>query len=284
MLEHRRIDLDGSIVHAVEGGPASAPAIVFLHGWPQSWAAFEPVMRALERDAHVVAIDLPGIGGSTTPPRSNDKRTLAGYVHRAIDQLGLRGVTLVGHDAGGMITYAYLRAYPGALARAAILNVVIPGIEPWSKVIANPMIWHFAFHAVPGLPESLVRGREAEYFDYFFDAIAADRDAISGAARAIYAAAYARPEALRTGFEWYRAFAQDVKDNAVSRGRALDTPVLYLRGDRDGGDLETYVREFHAAGLHGLRGERIASCGHFLPDEQPAALAAALRRFVGLPH
>jgi pimeloyl-ACP methyl ester carboxylesterase len=282
MLEHRNLNIDGNVVHAVEGGPTEAPTILFLHGWPQCWAEFERVMELLAPDAHVVAIDLPGIGGSTTPPRANDKRTLAGYVQRVITVLGLRDVTLVGHDAGGMIVYAHLHAYPGTLARAAILNVVIPGIEPWSQIYGNPVVWHFRFHAVPDLPELMVQGRELAYFNYFFNAIAASPTAVPAAARATYAAAYQRLDALRTGFDWYRSFERDAKDNLASRGQRLTTPVLYLRGDREIGDIATYVRELRNAGLD-AHGELIHGSGHFLPDEQPGALAAALRRFVGLP-
>ena len=61
----------------------------------------------------------------------------------------------------------------------------------------------------------------------------------------------------------------------------MTTPVLYMRGDREVGDIDTYVREFRNAGLD-VRGELVRGSGHFLPDEQPDALAAALRRFVGL--
>jgi pimeloyl-ACP methyl ester carboxylesterase len=130
----------------------------------------------------VVAMDLPGI--------STNRR---------------RDVTLVGHDVGGQIVYAYLHAYPDDLRAAVIMNVAVPGVEPWSEVIRNPYIWHFGFHAVPNLPELLVQGHQAEYFGYFYDTIAARPGAVHPRARQIYVEAYARPEALRTGFEWYRA-------------------------------------------------------------------------------
>lgn len=236
-------------------------------------------MERMSDIAHCVALDLPGIGDSETPPRANDKCTLAGYVHRVIDQLGLRDVTLVGHDAGGMIVYAYLHAFPDTVARAAILDVVIPGIDPWSDVIRNPQIWHFGFHAIPDLPERMVAGREAAYFDFFFDAIAASPSSISRDSRATYAAAYARPAALHTGFEWYRAFDQDARDNTASRGVAIKTPVLYVRGDRETGDIADYVRGLRDAGLADVHGAVLSGCGHFSPDEQPDHLAAALHRF-----
>jgi pimeloyl-ACP methyl ester carboxylesterase len=159
----------------VEGGSAGKPVVFFLHGWPESWAAHEQVMIPLGDDAHVVAIDLPGIGGSTTPPPSGDKRSLAGYARGVIEALKLREVTLVGHDVGGMIVYAYLRRYSGELRRAVIINVAIPGVDPWPEVASNPAIWHFAFHAVPDLPERLVMGHQREYFDYFYNLVGVAR-------------------------------------------------------------------------------------------------------------
>jgi pimeloyl-ACP methyl ester carboxylesterase len=280
VLEHRSIEILGSAIHVVEAGRPGTPPILFLHGWPQCWASYERVMQRFGDTAHTIAIDLPGIGRSEAPPPSGDKRTLARYVRGVIHRLGLRGVTLVGHDVGGMVTYAYLREYPGELARAAILDVVIPGIDPWSTVIGNPHIWHFAFHAVPELPEALVRGREARYFDYFFDAIAASPTAIGAAARATYVAAYARPEALRAGFEWYRAFEQDARDNLATSGQPVGTPVLYLRGDHEGGDLATYVDGLRRAGLREVHGAVLPGSGHFSPDEQPDHVVAALQRLL----
>src|SRR5213075_1193356 len=99
-------------------------------------------MLLLLDKAHVVAMDLPGIGGSPDPPTSGDKRTLARCVHGVIASLGLTDVSLVGHDVGGQIVFAFLHAFPGVLRRAAIMNVAVPGVDPWSEVKRNPYIWH----------------------------------------------------------------------------------------------------------------------------------------------
>ena len=60
-LRHRRLRIEGLSIHVVDAGAADQPAVVFLHGWPQNWAAFEPVMLRLSRQVRVVALDLPGI-------------------------------------------------------------------------------------------------------------------------------------------------------------------------------------------------------------------------------
>jgi pimeloyl-ACP methyl ester carboxylesterase len=278
-LNHRNVNVAGILLHVVEAGPPNAPTVLFLHGWPESWATFEQVISALGERVHCLAIDLPGIGGSETPPASNDKRGLATYVHGLIATLDLRGVTLVGHDVGSQIVYAYLHEYPNELAGAVMMNIVIPGVDPWSEVIRNPSIWHFAFHAIPELPETLVTGRQAAYFDYFYDVLSATHAGVSAQARQAYVAAYSRPEALRTGFGWYRAFAQDEKDNIARQGHRVDTPVLYIRGDREYGDMERYVAGLRAAGLRNVTGRLIQGCGHFAPDEQPIELARMIGEF-----
>jgi pimeloyl-ACP methyl ester carboxylesterase len=162
------------------------------------------------------------------------------------------------------------------------MNIAIPGIDPWFQVRRNPNIWHLAFHMVPHLPELLVSGHEAEYFAYFFDGIAGEPRAVSAHARETYARAYARADALRTGFEWYRAFQRDEADNTASRGRRFWTPVLYLCGEKDSGGipLDRYLQGLREAGLANVEGRTIQNCGHFAPDEQPEAVTQILREFV----
>ncbi len=282
VLRHRQLVVEGISVHLVEAGDGEKPGLLLLHGWPENWSAFERMMIPLSKDAHVVAIDLPGIGDSLTPPASCDKLTLAKYVHSIVNGLNLRKATLAGHDIGGQIVYAYLHQYPGELQAATIMNVVIPGVDPWFEVKRNPHIWHFAFHAIPDLPEKLVAGKQADYFAFFYDAISADPGAIDKHARKTYAEAYSRPEALRTGFEWYRAFPQDEKDNLSSKGGVVQTPVLYLRGDHETGDIQDYLRGLREGGVHNLQSKVIPESGHFAPDEQPDAVVAALRDFMRL--
>ena len=274
---HRHEEIDGATIHVAEAGDPAAPAsMLFLHGWPESWIAFEAVMGLLQDDLHVVALDLPGIGGSTTPPASGGKRALAQCVHGVVERLGLFGATLVGHDVGGMIAYAFLRRFPDAVSNVVIMNTAIPGIEPWDEVVANPHIWHFAFHAVPELPEMLVSGHEAAYFGYFQRALSAGPQGADARGQ-LHAQAYARRSALQSGFDWYRGLEQDARDNQDDFGSAIDTPVLYLRGGEEKGiALDRYVDGLRAAGLSEVRGGLVPGSGHFAPEEQPRVLADAL--------
>jgi len=186
---------------------------------------------------------------------------------------------VAGHDVGGQIVFALLRDHPEILSGAVIMDVVIPGVAPWEKVIRNPRIWHFAFHAVPALPETLVSGHQSAYFDFFFNVLSKDGASIADDAREIYARAYSRPESLQAGFGWYRAFPEDAEANAKWAGKPIAVPVLYLRGAAEPGEIGDYVDGLRAAGLSKVVGDIIADSGHFVADENPEALAIRLARF-----
>lgn len=276
MVEHQQINE----IHVVSAGPRDAPPVVFLHGWPESWRTWQGVMELAAESVRAVALDLPGVGGSTGASTDGTKTALAAAVHGVVDALGLRDVTLVGHDAGGMVTFAYLRAHP-ELRAAVIMNTVVPGVDPWESVLRNPYIWHFGLHAVPDLPELLVRGRERPYFDYFYDVLSPSPAAVSVEARTAYAAAYASDGALRAGFGWYRAFPADAAANSTPM--EVSTPLLYLRGEHEGGAIADYVAGFERSGVRDVSSAVIPGAGHFAPDSSPAEVWRRIANFAFAP-
>ncbi len=275
---HSQVSVGESCLHVVEAGARDGAPFLFLHGWPESWCAWQPVMTLASQSVRAIAVDLPGIGASTGDATDGSKGALATKVHDLIAVLGLQGVTLVGQDVGGMVVYAYLRRYRD-LRRAVIMDVVLPGIDPWESVIRNPHIWHFAFHAVPSLPERLVEGRQAEYFRFFYDALSFDRAKIPPEARSAYVDAYATDAALTAGFNWYRTFPRDAEEN---RGASADddaTPLLYLRGARETGEIREYVDGLRAAGARALHHGVVPEAGHFAHEEAPEATWRLLEEF-----
>lgn len=284
-LQHDQVTVAGAPVHTVTAGPPDAPGLLLLHGWPESWATWRELIPLAAAGHRVVAIDLPGIGGSQAASRPGTgpgaKRSIAGIVHELAGSLALTGLTLVGHDIGGMVTYAYLREYSD-LSRAVILDVPIPGVDPWDEFIRAPFLWHFAFHSVPKLPELLVTGQQEAYFGYFYNLLAAVPGVPAGAARAEQAAAYGTPDALSTGFGWYRAFDRDVEDNvAAAVGPPTRTPLLYLRGGAErGGSIDSYVAGLRRAGVADVTPAVVAGAGHFPHQEAPEATWQAISRFI----
>src|SRR5262249_55036398 len=119
---------------------------------------------------------------------------------------------------------------------------------------------------------------ERSYFDFFFDVLAHNKAALCNEMRDAYAADYKRPEALKAGFDWYRGFAQDEKDNAGAK--PINVPLLYVRGEYERGDIQKYIDGFKCAGVTRVQSAIIPDAGHFTADENPAALASRLRAFM----
>jgi pimeloyl-ACP methyl ester carboxylesterase len=281
MIRHRQVAAGDVSVHVAEAGPAEGPAYLFVHGWPESWRTWQDLMTLAGETSRVLAVDLPGIGGSQPGTATGSKLEIARVLRQLVQSLQLTDLTLVGHDIGGMVVYAYLRAFAD-LARAVIMDVPVPGVEPWDDFVRQPFLWHFALHAVPGLPEVLTEGRHAAYFGYFYDLLSARPGVPGPAVRAGQVQAYAVPGAMSTGFGWYRAFAADVADNVrASQGAPVATPLLYLRGSRErGGELGPYADGFRRAGVTGVEAALIDGAGHFPQEEATAPTWAAISDFV----
>lgn len=254
-------------MHVVETGDPEATPFLFLHGWPESWHSWRQIMVVASQQVRAIAIDLPGIGESTGNPTDGSKRQLAATVRGLVEAMGLRDLTLVGQDVGGMVTYAYLRMFPD-LKQAVIMDVALPGIDPWEQVLRNPYLWHFAFHSIPELPERLVQGHQGEYFAYFYDAISADPSKVTPEARAAYAEAYATDSALTAGFNWYRTFPLDAAANKEANSQAA-MRLLYLRGEKEGGQMSDYLDGLRSAGMTHVDHALVPNAGHFTQEEAP---------------
>lgn len=268
---------DNLTLGLLTAGDPAKPAIVLLHGWPQCKEVYEPVIDELASDHFVLALDLPEIGASRGTPRSAEKTVLADILIGAAEQAGAQSIVIAGFDVGGMIAYAAARDHGHRIAGAIVMNTVIPGIDPWAKVLSDPRIWHFAFHAVPELPELLVAGHQRAYFDFFISFLAGNKDAISEYQRAAFAHAYARLEALRAGFDWYRTLPVDAEHN--SKSKEIQTRMLYLRGDADGVSPEEYLPGLKAAGAKRVAGQVLHGSGEFAPLEVPQAFTQAVTSF-----
>ncbi|CAN7556991.1 alpha/beta fold hydrolase [Polaromonas sp. LjRoot131] len=268
---------EGLTLGLIAAGDPARPAIVLLHGWPHSKDLYAPVVDTLATGHFVLAFDLPDIGDSRGAPPSAEKTVLADIVIGAAERAGARSPVIAGLDVGGMVAYAAARDHGERIAGAVVMNTVIPGIDPWDKILADPRIWHFAFHALPELPELLVTGHQRAYFDFFTDFLAGKKEAVTEAHRAAFAQAYERAEALKAGFDWYRALQADAKHN--SRHKNIETPMLYLRGDADGRSPDDYLPALKAAGAKRLTGEVLGGSGEFAPLEVPKAFTRALAAF-----
>jgi pimeloyl-ACP methyl ester carboxylesterase len=224
-----------------------------------------------------VAPDLRGAGYSDKPASGYDKATMARDVHGLMTGLGFARYAAVGHDIGGMVGYALAAQFRDAVEKLVIVDVPLPGIEPWDRMQGAPALWHFGFHAQRDLAEALIQGRERLYIESFVRARAANPAAIADAEIDAYAALMAAPGCLRGGLEYYRAFAQDAAANKEFAAAKLAMPVLGIAGERLGPVLKGIVETVAAD----ARTVAFKDCGHWVVEERTAEFLAALDDFLG---
>ncbi|MFJ1561586.1 alpha/beta fold hydrolase [Streptomyces mirabilis] len=279
---HCWVDAGGVRLHAVEGGQPNGPAVVLLAGFPQTWWAWRKVMPGLADRFHVIAIDLPGQGHSERLHGSYDTHTIAAYVHAAVKALGVSTYWLVAHDIGAWVAFSLALKYQSRLHGVALLDAGIPGITLPDTIPTDPEVawktWHFAFHLVPELPETLLTGREREYVGWFLKAKTLSPDTFDGAEIEQYAAAIAADGGLRASLAYYRDAADSARKNHEALAQQhLTVPVLGISSSHGSiPDMAASIRPW----ADNATGVVVPDAGHFIPDEQPDAVAAALADFI----
>ncbi|SHI56548.1 Pimeloyl-ACP methyl ester carboxylesterase [Nocardiopsis flavescens] len=281
-FRHEFADVDGVRMHYVTGG--SGPPVVLLHGWPQTWFGWWPIMPELAEHHTVYAVDLPGLGDSTGSPTGYDKATLARYVHTLIaDRLGVEDAAVVGHDFGAAVAFQYAAQFPDDTARLGYLDLPLPGPELDASTYRS-LSWHIAFHSQPEIPETVVGDDVRDYLALFYPQVSYNGTAFGGTSTRSpftdaeideYARTYDDPDALSGGFELYRALDEDVRD--VVEAEPVDVPTLLMAAE---GQLDP-IRATVAPRLTDIvRAVDVPNAGHWLIEENPRYVTAELLRFL----
>jgi pimeloyl-ACP methyl ester carboxylesterase len=270
----QEIATNGTTIHTRIGG--KGPAVVLLHGYGETGDMWAPLAADLARDHLVIVPDLRGMGLSAKPAGGYDKKTQGQDIAGVLDALKVQKTDLVTHDIGNMVGYAFAAQNRARVTRFVLMDAPLPGVGPWEEILKNPLLWHFRFGG-PDM-ERLVAGRERIYLDRFWNEFSAKPERFSEASRVHYAALYAQPGAMHSGFAQFAAFDQDAIDNRpfLTAGK-LTMPVLAIGGEKSFGPMMATVMRFAATDVTEAT---IPDAGHWLMEEQPKATIAAVRGFL----
>src|SRR5437773_1016137 len=136
-------EVNGVRLHYCIGGKGSP--VVLLHGYAQTSHMWNPIMPLLATNHTVIVPDLRGAGGSSKPESGYDKKNMAVDVRELVTSLGFNRVTIVGHDIGLMVAYAYAAQFPQATERVVLMDAFLPGVGDWKNVWLMRDLWHFHF-------------------------------------------------------------------------------------------------------------------------------------------
>ena len=282
-ITHHYARLPDVSLHYVTAGDPQHPAVVLLHGYPQTWYEWRHTIPALvDAGFYVIAPDMRGLGDSSRPLTGYDKASVAADIGEVLTAvLGLQTFAVIGHDWGGPVGFALTAANLKRVTHFALLDVVVPGGTVDTS--QGGRRWHHAFHQTPDLPEFLTAGRERAYLTWFYREFSWKPDAIPEDVIDEFVRCYASPGGMRAGFSYYRAVALDAQRNMelFASGLRFEMPCLALGGEKweaRGRAMEPYecLKPF----CPNLVGEVVADAGHFLVEDQPEYVADRLIRFL----
>lgn len=287
-FEAHNIDTPAGRIFARTGG--DGPPLLLLHGFPQTGVMWHRVAPALAKSHRVIIPDLPGYGWSAAPEPGKDhapysKRAMGEALVAMMEHLGHAHFALVGHDRGARASYRLALDNVGRVDRLVLLDIA-PTLASWHAIDRSRALksYHWSFLAQPHpFPETMI-GKDPLYFlDWTLASWSGTKDLSVFDPRAIahYRAAFSSPDHIRAACEDYRAgatidLAHDEADLAA--GRVIECPVLVLWGDH--GAVSTGPLDSWRPFAPKLQGAPIHS-GHYMCEEAPEAVLAALKGFVG---
>ncbi len=265
-IEHRNVDAGGLRVHLAEAG--SGDPILLLHGWPQSSAMWERVMRALAPRCRLLAPDLRGFGQTEAPGHGYDGETFARDQVALLDALGIERARVIGHDWGGWTAMLLGIGYPERIER--MIACATP--HPWPRLSAAGLAeawrsWYAVAIATPRIGPRLVASgwmprRILSHGNVGTPFSDADLDR--------YVAGFRAPERAEATHRLYRYYQSAFRDAVRGRWRTrrIDLPTLLMLGERDR-YVSPKLSPGYEAHASAIKLEIVPETGHFIVDERP---------------
>ena len=287
--DFRRIDanVDGARIHALVGPERDAPALLLLHGYPQTHAMWHKVAPRLAARFNVICADLRGYGDSSKPAAADDhaayaKRAMAADQVALMRSLGHERFFLAGHDRGGRVAHRLAVDHPEAVERIAVLDIAptLAMYEQTTEAFARAY-WHWFFLILPApVPEKMIGADPLFLLRAKMASGSAGLRCFAPEAWAEYERCFT-PEMIHASCEDYRAAASiDLEHDRADRaaGKRVRSPLLVLWGEH--GVIERCFRpldEWRRV-ADDVRGSALPA-GHYLAEEVPDLVCDELEAF-----
>ncbi|WP_433193921.1 alpha/beta fold hydrolase [Nocardia sp. CA-107356] len=284
-FDYHRVPVADDIALNVAVAGSGTP-IVLLHGFPQTHLMWRHVAADLVAGGHTVVVpDLRGYGDSDKPAEAGtdtySKRTMAADIIAVAKAFGHERFALAGHDRGALVAFRAGLDHPDAISHLACLDV-LPTLDMWDVLHGTSAAVGFHLYLMaqpPGLPEQMISASADAFFSSFLDQWSKDPSAIPTSVRAAYLDACR--EAVPSIVADYRASATvDVDHDRVDRaaGIRLAMPVTVIQ--QDWGATLGYEAAALWSNWAPDLDHRTIDAGHFMAEEDPAAVVAAIRDLV----
>ena len=291
-FEPRRFEVNGVQIHARAPTTArgSKPALLLVHGFPQTHVLWHRVVQQLQQDYWIVLPDLRGYGDSAQPPGLPDhsnysKRTMAQDLVDLMDQLGCPEFFLCGHDRGGRVSARLALDHAEKVKKLCVIDIA-PTLDMYNATDMDfARAYYHWFHLIQPwpLPEKMIGADAKTYLHAKLGGWGSQGlTYIEPQALAEYERCFCRSEAIHGACEDYRASAGiDLDHDRTSRerGQKIACDILVLWGERGVVNKLFKPLALWQAQCSGRVTGQLLSAGHFIPEELPSETATALKAF-----
>jgi pimeloyl-ACP methyl ester carboxylesterase len=282
-LRERRVAVaPGVALHVVEAGPIDGEPVVLLHGFPEFWWGFRRQIPALAAAGfRVVVPDQRGYNLSDKPRgvRAYRVEAIVADLLALQDDLGSASMPLVAHDWGGAVAWHALEEHPERFSRAFVVNC--PHLDVlkralWTSRAQRRRGSYLFYFQLPWLPERKIAAGGFRPYRSIFKR-SSPKGTFTPEELDVYAAAAARPGAVRAMLHWYRAALW--YPFRRSRRGPIEVPVRLVWGDDDAALGEELIAPT-AARCASCEVVRIPGAGHWVPHTASAELNRLLLDFL----
>jgi len=279
--------VNGIRLHYAESGSGDK-LVILLHGFPEFWYAWQKQLIALSEKFHVVAPDMRGYNLSDKPSRVEDYRIdkLVADVIGLLDHFGAKQAAIVGHDWGAGVAWAIAQKYPERVSRLAVLQVPLQAAWRANLTLKQFMrSWYMFFFQIPRLPEWLIARQNFRAIGRTFQEKVGRKNSFTQQDVERYKEAVRQPGALTAAVNYYRA---NLFDRLLVRKQTKDkqgdgriqVPTLFIYGEQDFAIIPATVRGLEKFIDADYREVRISDSGHWVQNEAPEEVNAALLEFL----
>jgi haloacetate dehalogenase len=286
-FRRERVRTSGADIHAVVGPKLDAPALLLLHGYPQTHAIWHKVAPRLALHYNDVAADLRGYGDSGKPATTADhapysKRVMARDQVELMAALGHERFFLAGHDRGARVAHRLCVDHPACVAKVALLDIAptLAMYEATNEAFARAY-WHWFFLILPApVPERMIGNAIESILPAKMGSGSAGLAPFTPEAWAEYERCFT-PGMVHASCEDYRAAASiDLEHDRADRaaGVRVKCPLLALWGAK--GVIERCFKPIDEwkRVADDVRGKPLPA-GHYIPEEVPELLIDELEKF-----
>lgn len=302
-FEQRSFEVNGATINAriakSSPGDVQKPALLLLHGFPQSHVMWHRVASLLAQDYFLVMPDLRGYGDSSKTPGLPDhsnysKRNMAHDMALVISALGIDNFYLCGHDRGGRVAHRLALDHAHRVKKLCVIDIA-PTLDMYNGETLTAPYMEFArayyhwFHMLQPapLPEIMMGANHPETARAYLHAKLGGWGSsglayIEPQALVDYERCFCNAEALHSACEDYRASAGiDLAHDRESRalGDKVACDMLVLWGGRGVVQRLFDPMALWQAQCSGVVAGQAMAAGHFIPEELPQETATALQRF-----